>query len=350
MLYRVSASKDTFITDLLSVGRRATGSNIGASEILELFKVSSMPQSGSIANILMLFPTASALAAYSASFTGSAPEWRLTLKNVETANPGIGSFDIEILPLERSWDEGKGHDADFWTNKGFANWVYAKNGDAWTNQGARPTSASYSASFHFEDGHEDVDVNIGELALNAQYGLWIGITSSQVADTNDYYLKAFRSRQTHFPQYAPALELRWNDATGSYTTSSMLDSTGTLIGNIYNLQSVYDRTETPILRTYFRVKDWNMAVVTTASTDTTGTLLTNGYYRVVNDITDEIVVPFGTGSPAYTKMSYNTSGNYFKFYMSNLVPNIVYRFDIGYFDSANEWHVVHGDDMKFRVR
>lgn len=350
MLYRVSASKDTFITDYLTLGRRATGSNVGASEILSLFKISSMPQSGSISNILLTFPTASALTAYSASFTGSVPEWRLILTNVETSNPGIGSFDVEILPIEKSWDEGKGHDADFWTDRGFANWVYAKNGDAWTNQGARPTSPAFSASFHFEDGHENLDVDIGSLALNAPYGLWVGVTSTQVADANDYYLKSFRSRQTHFPQYAPILEVRWDDSTGSYSASSMIDSTGALEGNIYNLRTVYDRTETPILRTIFRPKDWNMAVVNTASTDTTGTVLTNAYYRVVNDVTDEVVVPFGTGSPAYTKMSYNDAGNYFKFHMSNLVPNLVYRFDIGYYDSADEWHVMIGDDMKFRVR
>lgn len=351
MILRLSASKDTILTNKLVFGRNVTGSNGGASEILQIFKLAQGAMSGNKANTLIAFPTSSAFTAFSSSYATGSISWHLVMTNVETQNPNVGSFDVEIFPVERDWDEGKGHDLDFWTDRGYANWVYAKNGVTWTNQGGRPSAPSFSATYHFEDGHENVDVDVTSMIGSVPYGFWVGVSSTQVADNNDYYLKAFRSRQTHFPEYQPYLEARWNDSTGSYSSSfiDVVDATGVLVGSIYNLRTVYERSETPVLRTYFRPKDWNLAVVTTASTDVSGTVLTNAYYRVVNDVSDETVIPFGTGSTPYTKMSFDDAGNYFRFYMQNLVPGLVYRFDIGYYDINDEWHVFFGEDLKFRV-
>lgn len=352
MLYRVYISKDTFITNRLINGTRVTASNAGASETLQVFKRSSTVESGSRANIIVGFNTSSALAAYSASASGSQISWRLHMSNVETQNPNAGSFTLTVLPMQTSnWDEGKGHDIDYYTDKGFANFNDAKRGVPWDVGTFAPaiTGVLPSVTQSFDTGHEDLDVDITPLTgWCASQALWIGIST---LDDNDYYLKAFRSRHTHFPEYRPYLEARWNDFTGSYNSSfiDVVDATGALVGGVYNLKTVYDRSENPILRTYFRPRDWNMSVVTTASSDVSGTVLTNAYYRIVDDVSDEIVVPFGTGSPAYTRLSYDDAGNYFQFYMQNLTPGFVYRFDVGYYDRAGEWHVELGKGNTFRV-
>jgi len=348
MFLRIPASKDTFITNKKVRGVAVTASNAGASEILQVFKTVSPAQS---ANIIIAFPTASALQVYSSSYGSGSISWYLTMKNVETENPNAGAFDLEIIPMTTDWDEGKGHDLDYWTDKGYANWSAGKNGIPWAD-GGRPAVAD-TVPAHFDTGHEDLEADITYLVDNytSNFGFWIGLSSTLNLDSNDYYLKAFRSRQTHFPQYQPYLEARWSDATGSYSSAfiDIVDATGVLVGGIYNLKSVYDRTESPILRMYIRPKDWNLSVVTTGSTDVSGTILTRAYYRVVENFTDEVVVPFGTGSPDYTKISYNDAGNYFKFPMQNIVPGKLYRFDIGYYDIQNEWHVLR-DDTTFRVR
>jgi hypothetical protein len=350
MIYRIPASKDTFVTNKIVTGKRVTGSNAGASEILQVYKIGSGTASGS-AHILIAFPTASALAMYSASYSSGSISWYLTMKNVETENPNIGNFTLEIFPVSQSWSEGNGHDLDYWTDRGYANWSFSSNGVAWQNEGARPLTSSASATVSFDTGHEDLEVDVSSLIPFSQLGFWIGLTSSQESDVNEYYLKAFRSRQTHFPQYQPYLEARWNDATGSYSSSfvDVIDSTASLVGGTYNLRSVYDSTETPTIRLYLRPKDWNLAVVATGSSEASGTILTDAYYRLINDITDEVVVPFGTGTIKHTKLSYDDIGNYFKFPMQNLVNGLVYRFDIGYTDIEGDWHVFQ-DDMKFRVR
>lgn len=345
MLLRISASKDNFITNKQVRGTAVTASNAGASEVLQIFATVAPAQT---ASALIAFQTASVLAAYSSSYASGSIQWMLHLSNVETENPNAGSFDIIVLPLEIDWDEGKGQDIDYWTDKSNSNWTYAKNATAWTNAGAKPSSPVVSASAHFDTGHEDLSVDITEMTASMPYGLWIGLTGT---NGSDVYLKAFRSRHTHFPQFQPYLEARWNDFTGSYDSAlvDVVDATGILVGGIYNLKSVYDRQESPILRTYLRPKDWNLAVVTTGSSDVSGTILTNAYWQVVDNFTDEVLIPFGTGSSLHTKMSYNDRGNYFKFPMQNLVPGLTYRFDIGYYDIEGVWNVFR-DDTTFRVK
>lgn len=343
MLLRLSASKDTFVTNKVVGGKAVSGSNAGASEILQVWKIASPAQQ---ANILIAFDSA-AVSAVTASAS-----WTLSLTNVETENPNGGSFTLQIYPIQSQWDEGKGQDLDYWTDKGFANWSYAKNGSQWISGGFPSTTGGLPfATQSFDIGHENLSVDVTNLIQSATSGFWISISSTQVDDANDYYLKAFRSRQTHFPQYQPYLEARWSDFTGSYESAlvDIVDSTGIIVGGIYNLKSVYDRSENPILRLHLRPKDWNLSVVTTASSATSGTILTNAYYRIIENFSDEVVVPFGSGAVPYTRLSWNDDGNYFQFPMQNLAPNLTYRFDIGYTDIDGEWHVMR-DDTTFRVK
>lgn len=354
MLYRLSASKDTIVSNKTVVGQRVTGSNGGASEILQTYFIAQPAATG---NILIAFQTSSALTVYSSSMSSSAYaanpiSWHLTLKNVETQNPVASSFTLEIFTVERDWSEGKGHDLDYWTDHGFANFLSATNSTAWTNPGARPAAPVLSATANFDTGHEDLDVDVTNMITSANYGFWIGLSSSFLQQTGtNYYLKAFRSRQTHFPQYQPYLEARWNDTTGSYNSAfvDIVDATGVLVGSIYNLKTVYDQTEMPVLRTYLRPKNWNLSLVTTGSSEVSGTVLTNAYWRLVDNTSEEVLVPFGTGSPAYTRMSYDDQGNYFTFPMKNLVPGLVYRFDVGYYAIDGSWNVFQGSET-FRVR
>jgi hypothetical protein len=117
--------------------------------------------------------------------------------------------------------------------------------------------------------------------------------------------------------------------------------------NIVNLRNEYDRTEIPRFDLFVRDRDYNPAVVLTASSDHRGLVVTKAYYQLQNDRTDEVVVPFGTGSIETTRLSYDKRGNYFNFHIRSLSPGNVYRI-VFLFDVDGQRKFVD-QGFKFRV-
>ena len=117
--------------------------------------------------------------------------------------------------------------------------------------------------------------------------------------------------------------------------------------NITNLKNEYDRTESPRFNVFTVNRSYDPATITSASSGPNGLIITNAYYQVQNDRTDKIVVPFGTGSAETTRLSYDTHGNYFKFYMSSLPSGNVYRI-VFLFDVDGQKQLID-NNFKFRV-
>jgi len=98
-----------------------------------------------------------------------------------------------------------------------------------------------------------------------------------------------------------------------------------LTARIRNIQVEYFADDIVVFETVFRKKNHVVPVLSTSSLNTTPYIVENAYYAIENDSTKERVVPFGTGSQEHTKLSYNGSGNYFRFHMTNLHSSNVYR-------------------------
>jgi len=423
MFYRIFSSKDTFITnERLNGGTPLTSSNCGASEILHVHKQAGFDLTASFAHAITEFDLAELV-----DVTGSATSIAYWLKLTDTQHDQTlpSSFDLEVQALSQDWDEGRGRDVDFFSDKGFANWDKAKSNSFWSVPGASGSGPIIST--HFDTGHENLDVDVTSIVQEwlsgniTNNGFLVKISSSLEADDKDYYVKMFHGRSTHFLDKRPFLEARWNDAasddrnnfffgisgslflnhvvhgqlvnipevgtgqigvrvvdasgtvgiftgshylpgqysvtfalpsasfsgslfrdiwfdlattprwymTGSFGIANDLNSTNVqtkrYFVNVTNLKDVYDLDESPRLDLFVRPNDYNPARVLTASLDANGTVVTRGYYRIVNDRTDEVVVPFGTGSLQYTKMSYDQKGNYFKLFMKSLSLGNVYR-------------------------
>lgn len=375
-VYRFYPTKDTTIVNGEKVVA-ASSSNMGASEILQMFATSSDygPQTSSI---LIAFNTATMPA------TGTATA-SFVLKMFDAAHAETIPYGYyaTVRPLEQTWDEGRGHDFDYYLDEAAANWLSSSDNTLWATPGAVPSGSS-SSSFFFEDGHEDMEVDVTDIVAR-EHGFLVA-----VAYGYDKYVKKFHSRQTHFKNKRPFLEVRWNDATGSLSTyqafliesagpwsgsyldrwdftgsmsgtlvdltRSTVDPTGTLLFKIPNLKTVYDTTEITTLRLDVFPKDWNLAAgglpyatAITASTDASGAVLLDAYHRVVDDLTGDELIPFGTGSTKHTKLSYDDRGNYFTLYMSSLPPGRLCRLDFGW-NSGSVWNVQTGLDLKFRTR
>lgn len=457
MIYRIYPQKDTVITNYQRARVQQTASNAGASEILPLFKIagisgsSGIPATASLSHVLMKFDlsTYSALTA-SNEIPRDGVSFRLVLRNARHAETLPYSYDIEVLPLTRDWDEGRGIDVEDFYDKGFANWDRAKSNVFWTTPGGDTTGSLGILSYHFDTGEEDVDLDItpfvnawltGTLTNN---GLLVRLSSTLESNTefNDYYVKKFFARNTYFPDERPHIEARWDDSLRDDRNNFVFDYTGSLFlynkvrGQLTNLTGVgtgsnvltvriadlsgtiktvsgswvragvysasfaiatssysgsrfsdiwfsgstvfvtssftpsnnfssaentandyfvlipnmrdeYENTERVRFNLFVRTKDYSPAVVTTASSDARGLVVTKAYYRIDNDRTDEHVIPFGTGSVEWSRLSYDDNGNYFDLYMNALSPGEVYR--IVFLFETDGYRRIIDEGFKFRV-
>ena len=210
------------------------------------------------------------------------------------------------------------------------NWVYSSS--IYPNNGfivKREDSGSYgnnpaTASFDYNSGQEGDGTRLGDLK--------------------------YFSRETH-TIYPPKLEAEWDDSSWSTGSLSALASTDLENLKVYfkNLRTEYK--EKSIVK--FRVVGRELYPSSSFSA-TPGELTikylpsASAYYSVRDAETEEVIVPFGSGS----KISCDTTGNFFRVQMNGFQAERNYRFcvkvvsgsgtsseEINYFD----------DDFEFRV-
>ena len=351
MIYRVFPTKDTFITSFRRYNVAQTGSNLGKSEILHVFKqvAATASLAPGLGRILMRFPIEEIGAVTGSEQVSGPVTYRLRLKNAQHDKTLPSSFSFQIQAVSEDWDEGRGHDTDVFRDKGVANWDKRKSNLWWATAGASGSGPIVEA--FFDQGDEDMDVDVTSIVSAWQaglpnYGFLIKLSGTLESDSNDYYVKMFHSRESFFPDKLPHLEARWSDVvqTGSIATGS---DAGPYFVDIPNLKYQYQSEEEVQLRLFVRKHDYNPAVVLIASSSATGIAIPKAYWRITNDRTDAVVVPFGTGSDLSTKLSYDNNGNYFKLYMKSLPAGEVYRVAF-LFDVAGQKQLID-EDFKFRV-
>ncbi len=319
MIYRIFPDKDTFLTNAQRNSTQQTGSNFGASEIFHVFKKAGVSgstgvaSSASIARSLVQFDL-SALAALTAS--GKAPstgsQYYLRLTNAVHSDTVPTSYDMLIVPVSRSWDEGSGIDVDTYLDKGFANWDKAKQGTFWTTPGG-DFLATPSVTVHFDNGVENVEADVTSI-VNAwltgglpNNGLMLKLTSAEETDTSDYFIKKFHSGDSHYLDNRPTLEMRFDDSVKDDRANFVWGATNKLY--LYNkvkgtLQDVPGIVGPNSL--LVRLQDVSGSVITSVSGSHTGragiysaslTLATGSYTgSIFYDVWLSASVPIMTGT------------------------------------------------------
>ena len=117
--------------------------------------------------------------------------------------------------------------------------------------------------------------------------------------------------------------------------------------SISNLNPVYRTKDKPTLRLNVRKKDHQPNIYTVASSKIENEVLYNVYYRAYRIIDEQEVISYGSGSVPHTKMSYDSSGSYFKVDMSLFEPGYMYALEIS--TDSYEQNIVNKDQFKFRV-
>ena len=237
---RFFATKDNTISNAFKDGltTRATGSNMGASDILEVFSIYGQSSTGSseLARALVEFNTTDIAAKRTAgTIPGSGSvDFFLRMYDAEHVESTPRDFTLTIAAISQSWNEGTGLDMNNYTDLGESNWIKANSTTNWTAQGGDfltgSTDIEFFTSNDFEAGTEDLTVNVTTIVENwlagtkPNYGFGVLLTSSLEQSTDSYYTKKFFARNSEFFHRRPVIEARWNDSIADDSSNFYLSS------------------------------------------------------------------------------------------------------------------------------
>ena len=354
--------------------------NTGLDEILEvststevsaLQGITPYPQ---VSRALIKFDTAEISDIFTNNIKTSA--WQASLKLLAANVTGIAdTTTLAVNALAEDWSMGTGKYADSPETQNGVSWIWrsSSGSNAWTTSSfTAGTTGSYNlttnpysagggtwyttpqASQSF-DYYSTVDLNFNITPIvNAwnsgsvnKYGLIVRQTESQefIASVNNTSTLKYFSRDTH-TIYPPCLELKWDDSTYNTGSLTVLSSTPATVALDSNPGVFY-----PESINTFRVNAgllYPKRVWQTASLYTTNYALPQASYYAIKDLdTDEYVVDFDT---TYTKLSCDSTGNFFTVYMNGLEPERYYKIliqsTIGgstiVFDNQYNFKVVNG--------
>jgi hypothetical protein len=214
----------------------------------------------------------------------------------------------------------------------------ATTGSANAEGGVWYLTGSVSQSFDYETDDVRMDVtNLVKLWITgtgsiANNGLIIHHGLTNESDTLDYGVIKFFSKETG-TIYEPKLELVWDDSR--FLTGSLLPVTGSAQEGykvvVSNLKNEYVTDTKAKIRLKGRDMYPSKSFGTTFSYDQVKYLPSGStYYQIEDYITGEAIFPFGD----YTKVSCDSTSNYFIMDLSTLPINRTYRLKIKIIESG----------------
>lgn len=256
---RYIANADNTITNAFEANltTRGTGSNMGASDILEVFSIYGQTSGAAgytteESKILINFPVSSISSDRTSKYipASSSVKFYLTMYNAVHSSTTPTEFTLTVAPVSASWTEGFGLDMDEYSDLGVSNWISASSTTGWTTQGGdflTGSSASTGSQF-FTLGTENLEVDITDqvekwiAGSTGSYGLGVFLTSSLLSETRSYYTKKFFGRGSEFELWRPHIEARWNsqiadDRGNFYISSSLLSTENVNTVYLYNYRN-----------------------------------------------------------------------------------------------------------------
>jgi hypothetical protein len=334
---RYKAVADNTITNAFesNLEVRATGSNIGAADSLEIFSIFAQANSSSYekSRVIMKFPvvaadeTGSITSIVTDRTNGKIPasgsvNFYLNLYNVRHDQTLPRQFYLVAAPISQSWEEGVGVDLDSYKDLTYdgtgSNWINAAAGTTWkvadedgtlvvtqggsylsgTQMGAatnRYDEFNYVA--YFDQGTEDLSIDITGLVEQwikgagnsgyANYGLGLLLTASQESGSErSYYTKRFSARSSEYFFKRPAIEARWDSTKKDHRGSFILSSSARTEDDNLNTLYLYNYERGQLKNLYhpqgevsgtIYVEVYTSASAGTQVTTTPNMIVTGGY-------------------------------------------------------------------------
>jgi len=281
---RYIADADNTITNSFkaNLSTRATGSNMGLSDSVEVFSIfgqasgSTAGYSQELSRILMQFP----ISDISTDRTnGIIPEsgsvsFFLRMYNAKHPFTTPTNFNLVVHPVRELWEEGYGLDMDEYKDLTYdgsgSNWLRRATSSAGVLSWLKPGGTHYghenpptTYTVNFAKGTEDMEVDISELVEQwikgsggggkANYGVLVKLTGSQEgysAVTGDseivtnttgsktsFYTKKFFARDSEYFFKRPCIEARFDESTkddrGNFYYSSSLATADANTNTLY---------------------------------------------------------------------------------------------------------------------
>ena len=369
MHYFIYPIKDTWIS---SGSNRVTGvteqdQNFGQDPILELKKVFYNQSFDYPTRALIQFDSKD-LTEISKSVSDGVitnPKYFLRLYEAEGNKELSTEYNLAAFPISHSWNEGSGKFGDNPKVTDGCSWINRSDEDGkaavpWDNPGATYYSSSNNwATQSFSYTSPDINMDVTNIVKNwitgsssddfiYNNGFLLRFSGSQETDVSSSGDLKFFSSNTH-TIYPPKLEVRWDDSiesTGSATFTE-LDVTGASDNFLYmiGLRDKYRETE----KVKFRVGSRKQFVQKTFSTSVqtisqSNIPLTSGSYSIIDIATGETMIPFSD----YTKLSCDSTSNYFIQWLNGFQPNRVYKiiYKLKYNDKQEQ---IFDNNFQFKV-
>ena len=320
--------------------------NAGLDEILEIRKdVSEDGETVSVSRVLIKFDL-SYISSSIVAGTITNPKFYLNLFDANSTNLAT-SQSLYAYPVSGSWIMGDGRSYDNPITTEGCSWKFvdgATNGTLWpgtvSSSGGQWTQGEgYVASHSIEYKTSDVRMNVTDIVNRWLEGAVpndgfivkrsgsVGNLDSGSDEGSNSRLGtlSFFSSDTH-TKYPPTLETVWDDSKWSTGSLSPLTQTNLEDMVIYmkGLRPEYKEKS----KVKFRVVGRERFPETTYSTTPANLSIKylpsgSSYYSIKDAETDEVIVPYGSGS----KISCDSTGNYFMLDLNGYQPERYYRLE-----------------------
>ena len=350
--------------------------NAGQDEILEVRK--DMNADGSATNVsraLIKFDLTYVSKSISSGLITSGSQTKFYLNSYDANSSDLNvSQTLYTYPVSQSWENGPGKYDYFPMVEDGASWKWKDNSiekTQWNeisaSGGTWYSGSGYEASQSFTHEPDDLRMDVTDIVWkwlhstvpNEGFMLKrsgsIGNTDSNVEEGNTtrYGHFSFFSRETH-TIYPPKLEVLWDDSkwtTGSLSALSS-DNLEDMVLYMRGFRSKYKEKSKVKFRVVGRERFPERTYSSTQYSTGYNTVkyLPSGstYYQIKDAYTEDVLVPFGSGS----KVSCDSTGNYFNFWMDGLQSERFYRIHykvVSGSGTANETVQYFDEDHSFKV-
>jgi len=349
--------------------------NTGIDEIIEVSTTTGGEAVGGtpeVTRTLIKFPTSEITSVLENTVSGT---FKSNLKLFIAKAGGLAQeTTLECYPVSGSWENGTGKylnnpktvngvswlwaDASgskAWATSGFGTYATASfsgsndGGGTWYTGSSLGLPVVHSASFTYRSDL-DLNINVTNTILTWYSG---GLSNDgfivKQADSFEFLQnRAYRTELKYFSIdtntiYPPCLEFKWDDSSyspGSLTTLSSQQAAVSLT----NLPIRYNSESIQRFRINARPQ-YPTRTFTTSSVYTTNYALPAATYYAIKDLdTNEYVIDFDS---SYTKVSCDSTGNYFDIYMNGLQPERYYTVLLK--TTLDGSTVVFDEDLTFKV-
>jgi hypothetical protein len=344
--------------------------NTGLDEIIEISTYYTLSSTYEVSRGVIKFPTSQITDIVGNKVTNKPFDVYLKLYLANASSLPL-NYNLLAHPLSGSWNMGTGKLGNVPSTTNGVSWQYttALSGSTWfagtfpsgvtgsyrtsgtAGGGAWYTSSNYAATQSFTNQtSKDIELKVTN-TVKAWYSSSINnegfiLKHSSSVEFNPsssaFELKYF-SGNTH-TIYPPCLEIRWDDSL--YTTGSLpVVSSSTYVVSMGNNKGQFQQDSVQRFRVNVRDKYPIRVFQTTSLYLSNKALPSSSYWSLVDLDTQEIVVDYDTN---YTKISCDSSGNYFDIYMNGLEPERYYKLLFKSVFATGET-VVSDDNHYFKV-